>query len=273
MWLIQSNQLDNGIVSLKRMEYYDALNRICNGKLLSKTPQLKIIHYPDCQQIILWLPLDYKFFESILVQRLDEENIWMDVSIEDVIQGRIQIILDTHPWPCGDYSIQIHAKDGTSFILFLEKVPIDIYKGAEQLPLDPNQSSIYTQKFKVYKDGQGNDIIQEDAIIREKAYQSIQRQFSRRLEFKSYGRYGEVTYIDGVYRLNLGMEMGGFNCMFYLNVPDSSNWEKHTGIPLSERQSILEFVAEETKRTQCSNCYYEIRSNDIAYYRKQSEKK
>jgi hypothetical protein len=273
MWLIQPNQMDNGLVSLKDNVYLEGSYLDSKPDCNPRLPHVKIVHYPDCQQLGLWLPDDRLQYKDITVKRVDVEELWLQDSIDRVVQGRVQLILDTHPWPKGEYSIKISANDGSGFYLTFEKSSIESTKEIIAKPDSYSESSSGNDNyFKIYKDGWGNDIILEDAIIREKAFQSLKQQFSRKLKFESYGRDGKVIYSDGVYNLSLYMEMGGYDCLFYLNIPNEEKWEKVTEIPLESRTSILQYIAEETNRTQCSNCYFEIRSNEIAFYRETRKK-
>jgi hypothetical protein len=104
--------------------------------------------------------------------------------------------------------------------------------------------------------------------MREKTIKKAINKVFRRLEFISHGREGEVIYIEGETKLNFYMEMGGGNCIFYLNIPSKENWESVTKLPISEREDILNFVAEGTQRDQASSCYFIISDSEITYYKK-----
>ena len=120
--------------------------------------------------------------------------------------------------------------------------------------------------WKVYTDGFGNPMPNEDAIIREKAFRDLTAQFSRHLEYEGTFRGGTITYIEGDLRIPFSHEMYGGKYHFGIDIPSKSQWEARTKTPLSRRQEIIEFLAETVQREQASSWQYEIRETDIAYY-------
>jgi hypothetical protein len=120
----------------------------------------------------------------------------------------------------------------------------------------------------VYKDGFGIVIPNLDLELRDKIIKKTINKVFRRLEFISHGRDGEVVYIEGDIKLSFYMEMGGGNCIFYLNIPSKDKWESVTKLPINEREDIINFVAEGTQREQASSCYFIISDREIAYYNK-----
>ncbi len=120
----------------------------------------------------------------------------------------------------------------------------------------------------VYKDGFGNIIPDEDLIIREKLNKELERKFSRRIEYESNLRSGSVIYIDKDTRIEFSNEMGGGNCMAYLNIPTEDQWEAATKTTLSRRNEILEYIAQVVQLQQASSCYFEIKENEIGFYYK-----
>lgn len=123
-------------------------------------------------------------------------------------------------------------------------------------------------KPMVYKDGFGNVIPDEDIILREKLNKELERKFSRRVEYKGNLRDGTVIYIDKDTRIEFSNEMGGGNCMVYINIPTEKQWEAATKTDLSRRKEILEYVAEAVRAQQASNCNFEIKGNEIGFYYK-----
>ena len=91
-------------------------------------------------------------------------------------------------------------------------------------------------------------------------------QFGRKIEYEGTFRAGTITYVEGDLRINFYHEMGGGNCMFYVDIPTEEKWEVQTRTPLSRRQEILEFVAETVRREQASSTRYEIQDSAIVYY-------
>jgi len=123
-----------------------------------------------------------------------------------------------------------------------------------------------SDSFPVYKDGLGNIIPNDDAIIREKAMKELTKLFSRRIEFEGSFRAGTVTYIEGELRISFYHEMYGGKYHFGVEIPTEAQWEKQTNTPLNRRQEIIEFVAQTVKQKQAPSWNYEIRENDIAFY-------
>ena len=119
-----------------------------------------------------------------------------------------------------------------------------------------------------YRDGFGNIIENEDMVLREKFYKDLARKFSRHIEYKGNFRSGTIIYIDNEIRIEFYHEMGGGNCMLYIDIPSEEQWEAATKTPLSERQDIVEFVATRVKSEQASNCNFIIEKASIGFYYK-----
>ena len=56
--------------------------------------------------------------------------------------------------------------------------------------------------------------------------------------------------------------------MVYINIPTEGLWEAATKTSLSRRKEILEYVAEAVRVQQASNCFFEIKDNEIGFYYK-----
>lgn len=119
-----------------------------------------------------------------------------------------------------------------------------------------------------YKDGFGNSIPNEDLILREKLNKELERKFSRRIEYEGNLRSGSVIYLDIDTKIEFSNEMGGGNCLAYINIPSETLWETVTKVPLSRRKDILEYVAAAVQAQQASNCYFEIKEDSIGFYYK-----
>jgi hypothetical protein len=239
-----------------------------NSGFVSDTDVIKAItvHYPDCQQIILWLPDHYRYYNDILIKdRLKSEIIYHN-KIGDIVQGSVQIIIDSVFIYPGDFEIIISSSSGKLYHLYFRKYPEGI------IPESNKQSThidVNTDKNPVvYRDGLGNEIPNEDLILRENVIASIFDKIFRRVSYVSYGREGEVVYREGDKTIRFYMEMGGGDCVFYLNIPDETEWEATTGFPLSSRGEIIQYVAESTLKDQAPSCKYRISPTEIAYYKK-----
>lgn len=120
----------------------------------------------------------------------------------------------------------------------------------------------------IYRDGFGNMIPDEDLILSEKLNKELERKFSRKIEYSGTLRDGQVIYIDIDTRIEFSNEMGGGNCMAFINIPTEEQWEAATKTPLERRKDILEYVAAAVQSQQASNCNFEIRENEIGFYYK-----
>ena len=82
---------------------------------------VKFVHYPGSQQLILWLPQDgYAGYRAFRIRGPDGEV--EDTEVSQRLNGRVQILVDTHPWPPGDYRIEITHAEGWSHELCLTKL-------------------------------------------------------------------------------------------------------------------------------------------------------
>jgi hypothetical protein len=118
---------------------------------------------------------------------------------------------------------------------------------------------------RIYRDGAGNIIPNVDVELRKQASEAIARRFGRRLEYEGNFRAGIIVYVDSVRRIRFQHEMAGGDYKFIIDVPSVAHWEAATGAPLSERDEILRFVAEQVQREQASTWTFEIRDTEIAF--------
>lgn len=88
-----------------------------------------------------------------------------------------------------------------------------------------------------------------------------------RLEYYEYPRGGTVTYVKGNTRLVFDWEFGGRDTVSLIFVPREEHWESRTGLPLSERPSVLDFVGQQVVRDKARGCKYRIRAETVEVYR------
>jgi len=88
-----------------------------------------------------------------------------------------------------------------------------------------------------------------------------------RLEYAEYPRGGTVTYVRGKTRLVFDWEFGGGDTVSFIFVPREEHWESRTGLPLSERPSVLDFVGQQVVRDKARGCKYRIRADVLEVYR------
>ena len=242
--------------------------------LLFEDKNIRFVHYPDCQQMIIWLPEYYSNYDYLLIRKKKTEEIIFEKKVSEVINGSIQIIIDSLFILPGAYELIITNISGDKHIIEFIKRDEDYI-----LPIAPgeNQSASSLQKLLneieaeehepiIYRDGTGKILPNEDLELRAKILNDIAGKFTRKVEYKGNLRAGSIIYIEGDKRVKFDTEMGGGNCLFFVFIPTSEQWEKATKLPLSERVNILEFIAISANRDQASSCYYEITEDYITYY-------
>ncbi len=227
------------------------------------TPHLtaKFVHYPDSQQLTLWLPQDgYSGYRAFRIRGPGESRV-EDTGVTQRLNGRVQILVDTHPWPPGDYHVEITHGDGWSHELALTKLEEGVRPPVPELPPVPKSDG----QPIVYRDGAGKVLPRHDLELRAKALERLTARFSRRLEFEGNFRAGTIIYVEGDTRLRFSHEMCGGGVHFSIDVPIAAKWESETGCPLEERDDIVEFLAAETQRKQARSWNYVIRDNRIDF--------
>lgn len=101
-----------------------------------------------------------------------------------------------------------------------------------------------------------------------------------RLEYWQEGRGGTVNYIAGETTIKFDWEFGGGDAVALIFVPEEQYWEAQTKTPLSQREAILEFTAQQVVEDKAPGCFYsisggilEILYTDPAKKKKQKKKK
>lgn len=227
------------------------------------TPLLKtkFVHYPGSQQLVLWLPQDgYSGYTTFRIRGPAGRRV-EDAELTSRLNGRVQILVDTHPWPPGDYLVEINHREGWSHELALTKLEEGIAPPAPEPPPIPKSDG----KPIVYRDGNGKVLPNLDLEMRAKELDRLTARFSRRLEFEGNFRAGTIVYIEGEIRLRFYHEMCGGGVHFSIDVPVAAKWESETGRPLADRDDIIAFVAAETQRRQARSWNYVIRDNRIDF--------
>jgi len=225
----------------------------------------QFVHYPDCQQLSIWLPQSGYNYGAMRLIDVPTQQVVNECPTSHRLNGSIKLLWDTLEIAPGDYLIEIDHPDGWKHRIALKKYP-EQEAPAPTPPVAAQPTNENPSGYTVYRDGFGNIMPDEDLIIREKAFKSLTTQFSRRIEYEGTFRAGEIIYVDNEKRIRFSHEMGGGNCMFYIDVPTESEWEARTNTPLTERQGILEYVASTVRSQQASNCRYEIKESEIVYY-------
>lgn len=216
--------------------------------------------YPGSQQVTLWLPQDGWSGYGVLRIHGPGGTQIEDVPLTERLNGRVQILIDTWPWPPGPYHIEITHREGWRHELALEKLEEGI------TPPPPTPPVIEERPGPiVYRDSAGNILPDLDLELREREFARLAARFARRLEFEGNARAGTITYIEGDLRLRFSHEMCRHPVHFSIDIPPPEKWETATGQPLAERDDILEFLAAETRRLQASRWNFVIHADRIDF--------
>lgn len=92
----------------------------------------------------------------------------------------------------------------------------------------------------------------------------------QKLIYINEGRGGYVVYKDGRTDIKFFFEYGGGNCVAIIYVPTSNEWTNETSQPITERNAILTFVAEQAIKDQAPKSYYELSDNCIEIFTKET---
>lgn len=129
---------------------------------------VKFVHYPDCQQLIIWLPEHYNNYSTIsIVDSGSEENIFQN-NINDIISGSTKIIIDSLFIRPGNFVVSIQANCGLTHEIYFNKL-----KEGEKVPpapVAPVEDDDAVKEPIVYRDGFGNIIKDDDSRWRDIFY-------------------------------------------------------------------------------------------------------
>ena len=87
------------------------------------------------------------------------------------------------------------------------------------------------------------------------------------VQYESSGRSGYVYFNwDGAV-IRMYYEFGGGDTLATIDIPAADKWEKETGFPLNNRDSVLTFIAKRVIRDQAHDHAFEIKDNYIRIYK------
>jgi hypothetical protein len=226
----------------------------------------KFVHYPGSQQLIVWLPSSgYDGYGDLRVSGPSGEV--ERGPVRSRLNGSVQILFATLNWPPGAYRIEIDVEGGGCHVLAMRKLETGVEPPAPPPPV-PEPELFQRDELGqiIYRDGFGKVIERGDVAIRAAAAASLAARFSRQLKFEGNFRSGKIIYVEGERRIEFWHEMAGGGYHMTVDIPTAEHWERATGAPLSERDDIVRFVAEETQRQQAPSWSFEITASDIRYF-------
>lgn len=84
-------------------------------------------------------------------------------------------------------------------------------------------------------------------------YLEDQERKAPKVWFSTEGRGGDFSYESGEGRFSSWWEFGGGDTLAILSIPKEEFWEAQTGIPLSKRAAVLDFIGRETVLQQTTS--------------------
>lgn len=89
---------------------------------------------------------------------------------------------------------------------------------------------------------------------------------ARKVTYSSDGRSGYVNYQSPEARFSLYYEFGGGDVVACINIPDVKHWQKDTGLPVGQRDEILNFIGTQVARDQTRGGSFKIEGNWMNIY-------
>ncbi|HTD94018.1 MAG TPA: hypothetical protein VK644_09410 [Chitinophagaceae bacterium] len=228
--------------------------------------EVRFVHYPDCQQLCIWLTHYGREYGNVTLLNASTGKTEEEWPVTDKLDGSIQVVWDTLAIAPGVYTIEIAWRHGCKHVIELTKFEVVEEKKEEKpVELRPVLNEDKNERI-IYRDGAGKTLPDEDLLLQEKLLKEVSKKFGRHIEYEGDLRGGTVYYVDGQTRIGFSHEMGGGDCMVYINVPTEEKWQAMTGTPLHQRSEILQFVAATVKREQASHCRVVIDGDSITFY-------
>lgn len=134
--------------------------------------QAQFVHYPDCQQLQVWLP-EYggNGYGNYRIVDKNTQTIIENALVTDKLSGNIKMLFDTLGLPESDYVLEIDHPKGGKHVLHFQKFA-EFFIPEKPKPAEPEAEKSDTM-WQVYKDGFGNPIPNEDQILRENAQKQL----------------------------------------------------------------------------------------------------
>jgi hypothetical protein len=74
-----------------------------------------------------------------------------------------------------------------------------------------------------------------------------------RLTYGSDGRSGRVQYQSPRAKFTMYYEFGGGDCVATVDLPSPATWERQTGLPLDQRDAVIDWIGRQIVRDQISS--------------------
>lgn len=225
-----------------KVQILEIVNEGCDNTLA--VPKCITVHYPDAQQLILWLS-DTVFQYTTCSLTNSHNTVIINTPVQQFTTGTILFLFDTLPLEPETYTLTIKHTSGLSHHIHFVKKDSE----AEIATPEPTKPMSYLEKL--YHDNlqhKQNPKPQHASVL-----------------FKNHGRSATFTYCEPGLTIDFISELG-FGCLFYILIPTRQDWEKETGTPINRRHQIIEYLAQEAQRTQRTNLVYTIEESAIYFY-------
>jgi hypothetical protein len=273
-----------------------------------KPEQVRVIHYPDCQQIVFHMPR-YAWHAGIFrITDLVTGEAITECEVKDRLSGSTMMLLNSLPLKPGFYNMEADWPDGWTheirFIKFTEGFPSSSYPGPPvnvmqaiksqevhlnlPIPEEPPKVDIselfVPAPYEGYQHPPGNvSVVQDDDEYRlfdsngveiengvdlKKFEKELAAKFGPVVEYTQDGRGGSIFYMEEDVKITFDWEFAGGNAVVIILIPEEKYWENATKTPLSRRIEILSNLSRQVIKDQAPGCDFIIYSNTISIVRK-----
>ncbi|MCF0062981.1 hypothetical protein MUK70_07595 [Dyadobacter chenwenxiniae] len=239
--------------------------------------KVQVIHYPDCQQLVFHMP---KYaYDAGSYQLIDDVTgaIMEDLQVKDRLNGGTMMLIDTLPYKPGSYTIEASWPDGwTHQIRFIKLM--EGFSNVESTSIPSNdqlviKGSEYLLQHS-YKPETASIKLPRDPVTgflapRSFTSRSIKKQgvSTPAVTYTQDGRGGKIFYRNSEIAIDFDWEFAAGNAVVLFLIPEEKYWEIQTKTPLSRRDEILSFVANQVIKDQAPGCRFEVYSNHITIIR------
>jgi hypothetical protein len=88
---------------------------------------------------------------------------------------------------------------------------------------------------------------------KKKSMTSHHQQGGAKILYSNNGRSGHVWYRSREAEFAMYFEFSGGDCIASINIPGLEEWQKHTGLPLSQRDEVLDFIGQQVVKDQTTD--------------------
>lgn len=89
---------------------------------------------------------------------------------------------------------------------------------------------------------------------------------TRKIRYSSDGRSGHVHYESPETIFTLYYEFGGGDVVACIDIPSPQDWQKHTGLPVEQRDEVLNFIGGQVVQDQTRSGSFKIEGNWLNIY-------